>query len=247
MGDRISGRPTPKLQAACADRVRSQYLGQLGPGEELGVELLHELAREIVGQCGYSAFKAHRCAWGWTIAEAVEAFHDMCRLEDQARGLVARSWMEWEAGSRPSWDYQDLLSRLFHTNPVQLGLGRRLCSGLSSGRDRADPGHGSPHERRAERSGAILHLPPDTDDFTGRAEHVDMVVRIISAMARRFDNSVPVASISGKPGVGKTAASRYPYRSHCQRRFPRWPDLRQPARSRIASGRPFRCTRRVSA
>jgi hypothetical protein len=122
MGDRISGRPTPKLEATCADRVRSQYLGQVGAGEEPGVDLLHEIAREIVRQCGHSAFKAHRIAWGWTITEAVETFHDMCHRERiKPRGLVARSWMEWEAGSRPSWDYQDLLSRLFSTNPVQLG------------------------------------------------------------------------------------------------------------------------------
>lgn len=62
MGDRVSGRPSPNAEATCADRVRRQYLGQLGPGEELGVELLHELAREIAGQCGHSAFKAHRIA-----------------------------------------------------------------------------------------------------------------------------------------------------------------------------------------
>lgn len=29
--------------------------------------------------------------------------------------------MDWEAGARPNWDYQDLLSRLFHSSPVQLG------------------------------------------------------------------------------------------------------------------------------
>ncbi|WP_300604212.1 NB-ARC domain-containing protein [Trebonia sp.] len=66
------------------------------------------------------------------------------------------------------------------------------------------PGAASLAAGPTERSGAILHLPPDTDDFTGRAEHVDMAVRIISATAHRFDSSVRIASISGKPGVGKT-------------------------------------------
>ena len=46
----------------------------------------------------------------------------MCRRENlKARGLTARSWMDWEAGGRPSFDYQDLLSRLFHASAVQLG------------------------------------------------------------------------------------------------------------------------------
>lgn len=205
MGDRISGRPTPKLEATCADRVRSQYLGPLGPGEEPAVELLHELAREIAGQCGHSAFKAHRIAWGWTVAEAVEAFHDMCRQERiKPRGLVTRSWMEWEAGSRPSWDYQDLLSRLFCTNPVQLGWAADYAPASAASAMLRVPGTASLTGGPAERSGAILHLPPDTGDFTGRSEHVDMVVRMISPTAHRSDSSVPMASISGKPGVGKT-------------------------------------------
>jgi tetratricopeptide (TPR) repeat protein len=198
-----SGRPTPKLEATCSDRVRSQFLGQLGPGEEPGVELLHALAREIAGQCTHGSFKAHRIAWGWTIAEAVDAFHDMCRQERiKRRGLVARSWMEWEAGSRPSWDYQDLLSRLFCTSPVQLGWAADYAP-ASADSERV-PGTASLPGESAERSGAILHLPPDTGDFTGRAEQVDTVVRIISATAHHFSDSVPVASISGKPGVGKT-------------------------------------------
>jgi hypothetical protein len=52
---------------------------------------------------------------------AVEEFHQMRRREHiKPRGLVARSWLDWEAGSRPNWDYQDLLSRLFNTSPVHL-------------------------------------------------------------------------------------------------------------------------------
>ena len=71
---------------------------------------------------GYLPLKAHRLAWGWTVAQAVEAFHRMCRREKiKPRGLTARSWMDWEAGARPNWDYQDLLSRLFQASPVRLG------------------------------------------------------------------------------------------------------------------------------
>jgi hypothetical protein len=38
------------------------------------------------------------------------------------RGLTERSWRQWEAGDRPSRDYEDLLCRLFDTGPVQLGF-----------------------------------------------------------------------------------------------------------------------------
>ena len=105
-----------------AGRIRYQYLSQFGDGADLPVELLHRMAADIAGQCGHTLLKAHRLAWGWTVAQAVDAFHQMCRREKiKPRGLVARSWMDWEAGSRPNWDYQDLLSRLFHTSPVHLG------------------------------------------------------------------------------------------------------------------------------
>ena len=106
----------------CAGRIRYQYLSQLGDSEDLQVGLLHRMAVDIAGQCGHTLLKAHRLAWGWTVTGAVDAFHQMCRRENiKPRGLVARSWMDWEAGSRPNWDYQDLLSRLFHTSPVHLG------------------------------------------------------------------------------------------------------------------------------
>jgi hypothetical protein len=106
----------------CTERIRRGYLDQLRHDDDLGVELLHEIAHDIADRCGHSLLNAHRIAWGWTVAEAVAAFHGMCRAEGiKPRGLVVRSWMEWEAGARPNWDYQDLLSRLFHANSVQLG------------------------------------------------------------------------------------------------------------------------------
>ena len=105
-----------------AGRIRYQYLSQFGDGADLPVELLHRMATDIAGQCGHTLLKAHRLAWGWTVAQAVEEFHRMCRREKiKPRGLVARSWMDWEAGSRPSWDYQDLLSQLFRK------IGRASC------------------------------------------------------------------------------------------------------------------------
>ena len=206
MGDRVSGRPTLKTEVTCADHLRGQYMNQLRPGDELRVDLLHELARNIAEQCGLGAFKAHRIAWGWTITEAVEAFHEMCRREKiKPRGLVARSWMEWEAGSRPSWDYQDLLSRLFHTNSVQLGWASDYAPASAAGAMMHHPSAASLPGGMGEGGRAILHLPPDTDDFTGRGDHVEMVIRLVTGAAHRSGTSVPIASISGKAGVGKTA------------------------------------------
>ena len=102
----------------CARSIRYQFLSQLQPGDNPQVPLLHRIAADIAEHCGHTLLKAHRLAWGWTVAEAVDNFHQMCRREKiKPRGLVARSWMDWEAGARPNWDYQDLMSRLFHTAP----------------------------------------------------------------------------------------------------------------------------------
>ena len=108
--------------AECAERIRLQYLGQLQQDDDLQAGLLHRIAEDVAVHCGVSLFKAQRLARGWTVAQAVEAFHRMCRQEKiKPRGLTTRSWMDWEAGARPNWDYQDLLSRLFQASPVRLG------------------------------------------------------------------------------------------------------------------------------
>ena len=104
-----------------AERIRYRYLGQSQPPDGTSAGLLNEIAADIAIECEVTHFKAHRLARAWTVAQAVEAFHRMRRRDNIKRGLTARSWMEWESGGRPSWDYQDLLSRLFHASPVQLG------------------------------------------------------------------------------------------------------------------------------
>ena len=202
----------------CAGRIRYQYLSQLENGDEPQVPLLHRMARDIAERCGHSLLKAHRLAWGWTVTEAVGAFHQMCRREHvKPRGLVARSWMDWEAGSRPNWDYQDLLSRLFHTSPVRLGWAADYTPAeppVSQTRTRAWP---SAHARLGgtrgvmelvrsdvEHAPALLHLPPDTRDFAGRAEQVNEVTRLITAVSATSGTAPPIVSLSGQAGVGKT-------------------------------------------
>jgi hypothetical protein len=200
-----------------AGRIRFQYLSQFGDGADLPVEVLYRMAADIAGQCGHTLLKAHRLAWGWTVAQAVDEFHRMCRRERiKPRGLVARSWMDWEAGSRPNWDYQDLLSRLFNTSPVHLGwaadytpaevpTARRVLAGTAA---RSTTGRtataGELVTDHARHGRALLHLPPDTRDFTGRAEQVREVTRLIAAAAMGPDTALPIVCLSGQAGVGKT-------------------------------------------
>ncbi|MBF6126596.1 ATP-binding protein [Nocardia brasiliensis] len=48
-----------------------------------------------------------------------------------------------------------------------------------------------------------MQLPPDTDDFAGREEQITRLTSILSADPSR--KAVPIATICGQPGVGKTA------------------------------------------
>jgi len=105
-------------------------LAEAGDPADPSPFLLEAIAAEIVRCCGHNALKANRLAYGWTFERAVTALHTMCREQELgARGLTVRSWLEWEAGDHPSADYQDLLCRLFRTDPVSLGFRRtyRTC------------------------------------------------------------------------------------------------------------------------
>ncbi|MGH8904531.1 MAG: XRE family transcriptional regulator [Egibacteraceae bacterium] len=107
----------------CAERIRARRLLQAGEPAGPPVWLVREVAGEVRECCGHSWLKAYRLAWGWTVDEAVAAVHAMCKERKLgSRGLTGRSWLEWEAGARPSGDYQDLLCRLLETGPVQLGF-----------------------------------------------------------------------------------------------------------------------------
>jgi len=209
-------RSTPMSDTECAERIRRQYLDQLQRRDELQAGLLHRIAVDIAENCAVTPLKAHRLAWGWTVAQAVEAFHRMCRREKiKPRGLTARSWMDWEAGARPNWDYQDLLSRLFQASPVRLGWAADYASVGSAGsrssfavpQARVLAGahvvqQVADHDGRSGR--ALLQLPPDIGDFTGRAEQVDQVARLIAAAAGSSQKALPIICLSGQPGVGKT-------------------------------------------
>ncbi|WP_024805713.1 tetratricopeptide repeat protein [Nocardia sp. BMG51109] len=194
----MSDKGSRSCDPGCARRIRDSLVHRPGGAEKLPADdppadLLHTVAEEIAVHCGHTMIKASRLARGWTVAEAVEEFHRMCRRENLGpRGLVSRSWMEWEAGSRPSWDYQDLLSRLFRTNPVHLGWAP----------DYAPPARAAAPAQDRSAGRAPRHLPPDTSDFTGRD---DQVAELVDLLGRTPGTAVPLAAVSGKPGVGKTA------------------------------------------
>jgi hypothetical protein len=144
----------PLSNSRCAERIRYRYLSQLQDSEDPQVGLLHRMAMDIAGNCGHTLLKAHRLAWGWTVTEAVDAFHQMCRREHiKPRGLVARSWLDWEAGSRPNWDYQDLLSRLFTTSPVHLGWAADYTPAEPPAARRPPPAGSSPPPTRSPSPG----------------------------------------------------------------------------------------------
>src|SRR5947208_17193295 len=101
----MSRRPRPaasRHDLSCAASIRARRLREAGDPAEPDVSLLQEIAVRICDCCGFTRLKAHRLAWDLTVTRAVEQFHAMCRRDGlKTRGLVARSWMEWEAGERP--------------------------------------------------------------------------------------------------------------------------------------------------
>lgn len=108
---------------SCARRLRMDMLAGTSQADP-PPPLVEALAAAITRCCGHCALKAHRLARGLTLEQAVTALHAMCREHGlRARGLAARSWLEWESGEHPpNADYQDLLCRLFRTDPVTLGF-----------------------------------------------------------------------------------------------------------------------------
>lgn len=125
-------------------------LSEAGEPADPPLFLLDAIAAEVVRCCGHRALKGYRLARGWTVDGAVSAFHEMCRAHDLgARGLTVRSWLEWEAGEYPNADYQDLLCRLFQTDPVSLGFSHA---------------YGAPNEGPAREHASAGNRPPGTGE-----------------------------------------------------------------------------------
>lgn len=139
--------------ASCAQRLRTDRLAGTSQADA-PPPLVEAIAAAIMRCCGHRALKAHRLAHGLTLDQAVAALHAMCREHGlRARGLAARSWLEWESGEHPpNADYQDLLCRLFRVDPVTLGFSH------SYELEGAPPMSRSPSRRTtAGRAAAAVH------------------------------------------------------------------------------------------
>ncbi|MET9296584.1 XRE family transcriptional regulator [Streptomyces sp. NPDC003077] len=136
------GTPTTSQPhvAACGRRLRERALARSGSPSAVPHELVMAIATEIEAHCGHHRLKCVRLALGWTVAEAVAAAHRLVQQESLPKiGLTERSWKDWEAGNPPSLTYQDLLCRLFTSDPVALGLARDYSP-------RGSPPHGKVEE-----------------------------------------------------------------------------------------------------
>lgn len=118
-------RSEPVHDVSCGRSLRERALGRAGSLEPVQAALVAAIAAEIEAHCGHRRLKCRRLAVGWTVAQAVQAAHDLVEEAGlEPVGLTDRSWKDWEAGGLPSPPYQDLLCRLFATNPVQLGFAK---------------------------------------------------------------------------------------------------------------------------
>lgn len=194
----------------CAERIRLRALVRAGEPDPAPVHLLHEIAAEIARCCGYSALKSHRLAWAWTVEQAVREFHRMCAESNLgARGLVARSWLGWEAGANANDDHRDLLCRLFQTSGVALGFASDYtpprpaaeAAGASAvvveARPRL-PAVRPPQEPVAGLSMSFAGSAADALEFTRRAEASDLgpqtldhLASVIDAIAAAFPYTAP--------------------------------------------------------
>src|SRR5215472_8139758 len=110
---------------SCAFRIRVLALHEAGDPPEPPQALLRAIAAQITACCGQTPLRAHRLAWGWSVAAVIEALHGVCAGDGTGQsGPSKRAYQDWEAGKHPARHSQDLLCRLFGTGPVQLGFAR---------------------------------------------------------------------------------------------------------------------------
>jgi transcriptional regulator with XRE-family HTH domain len=85
---------------------------------------MNRIVEEIVTCCGVSRLRAHRQARGWTLAQAVDTFRELCAREQVLPPrLDVDQLRAWETtGRRPVPGTVDLLCRLYCSNPSDLGL-----------------------------------------------------------------------------------------------------------------------------
>jgi DNA-binding SARP family transcriptional activator/tetratricopeptide (TPR) repeat protein len=95
---------------------------------------------------------------------------------DDVRGLLD------EVGVAPGSELQLMRDRILADDPTLTSPGRSAIQA---------------------RPAPVRQLPPDVADFTGRAEELDALTRLLTPPAEA--TAVPIAEIIGPPGVGKTS------------------------------------------
>jgi hypothetical protein len=179
-----------------ASRLRASVLAGAGNPADPPQSLLETIAVQMVCDYGFRALKGHRLAHGWTVDAAVTAFHAMCadsRLG--TRGLTARSWLEWEAGEHPNADYQDLLCRLFRTDPVNLGF-RAAYKEPAAG---PHPGHAADGRLERETEEAVRRAARESLAHVAAAELsdagpalLDLFAADVTRLARAYLHEAPL-------------------------------------------------------
>ncbi|MCM2424166.1 hypothetical protein [Streptomyces sp. RKAG293] len=163
--------------AACGKSLRERLLGQWGSPDPVPPDILRKIAEQIHQCCGHGLLKCHRLAAGWTVVQAVRTAHDLV-AEQHLRpvGLTERSWKDWEAGAALSAHYQDLVSRMFATGPVQLGLARDYSAPRPAPTETAaDP--------EVDDVSPSLPAPPGAAPFEGDATNRRTALKLITLTA----------------------------------------------------------------
>ncbi|MEU2211578.1 XRE family transcriptional regulator [Streptomyces hygroscopicus] len=143
MGSEARQKSKAVHDVSCGKALRERALGRAGSPVPVPPTLMTTISAEIEAHCGHRPLKCRRLAQGWTVARAVAAAHQLVETRGLAKvGLSERSWKDWEAGVLPSPDYQDLLCRLFATNPVQLGFARDYSPTAADGSSPLGSGSG---------------------------------------------------------------------------------------------------------
>jgi DNA-binding SARP family transcriptional activator len=120
------------------------------------------------------------------------------RAEAEQAYAQARQAIGEELGAEPGRELRELHRLLLAGEDLRPSVAARPSASSTAGN----------HATGASSSGPDLHepvcqLPPDVDDFTGRSAECAQLTELLSPAEGR--TSVPVAVVSGQPGVGKTA------------------------------------------
>jgi len=134
------------------------------------------------------------------------------RQESSTAGQWPRIWAPSLAGFVTAGGvFAGIASSLSSPNPGQVLLATlgSILPGVFAGwqtREQLIEKNANGSDRR-DRPSTLKELPPDVADFTGREELVARLTGILTPPANNSRAAIPVVSVCGKGGIGKTALS----------------------------------------